>query len=176
MVVGVAGAQIAPEAMKVAECDEGSGVKLDTDEGSGEHTVLIAQFPALRAIASQVRRSGMRARLDGSGARTYIDALLESANEFLVSSSTATAALTLALDKHFELQSKGPRTKRDRDSSESESASESESSSEDSDSARRKVSPLLPRLPRRPSLSGDRPSSAAAQEEEGVFGQEGQAF
>lgn len=154
VVVGVAGAQMAPDTMKVAECDEGSGVKLETDEGPAEHTVLISQFPALRAISAQVRRSGMRARLGGAGARTYVDALLESATEFLVTRPTATAALTMALDKHLELQSKSTGssgTKHGRDSgSESESSSESESENGDSSSSRRKVGlpspPFLTRL------------------------------
>lgn len=41
VVVGVAGAQMAPVDMKTAECDLDGGVKLDTDTSGDEQTVLI---------------------------------------------------------------------------------------------------------------------------------------
>ncbi|KAL3932410.1 MAG: hypothetical protein SGPRY_000718, partial [Prymnesium sp.] len=78
--------------MKVSDCDAGSGVKLGERAGEEQNTVLIAQFPLLRALATQVRRCGQNAGLDGYGARRYIDAILDDANEGMNRESlTATA-------------------------------------------------------------------------------------
>lgn len=113
-----------------------------------------SQFNALRSISTLVRRPGARALLDGSGARTYVDALLESTNELLVTRSTVTAALTQALDnKHLELQSKSTGTSKAKRSRDSDSGSESGSKSGSSvSSGSRKASTPALVSPRKPLL------------------------
>ena len=150
VIISIAGAQVAPKQMKVDKCDEQSGVRLleDTREDD-EDSVLIAQYPALRSISAQIRRVGQKAKLDGHGARLFVDAILADATNCLVQGCTVTASLENALRGHYEMQasngrrsSSHKRSRRSRSrSSASGSESDGEATSSGSEASSRKVVP-----------------------------------
>lgn len=148
VIISIAGAQVAPKQMKVDTCDEQSGVRLLEDKREDdEDTVLIAQYPALRSISAQIRRVGQKAKLDGHGARLFVDAILADATNCLVQGCTVTASLENALRGHYEMQasngrrsSSHKRSRRSRSrSSASGSESDGEATSSGSEASSRKV-------------------------------------
>ena len=147
VIIAIAGAQMAPSHMKVDTCDLGSGIKLPEDETTVEQdTILIAQYPVLRSISAQIRRVGQRAKLDGYGARLFVDAIIADATNCLVQGCTVTAALENALRGHYEMQagrgrrsSGRKRSRRSRSVSSSSVESNEEDSSSGSDVSSEKV-------------------------------------
>ncbi|KAL3916269.1 MAG: hypothetical protein SGPRY_006895 [Prymnesium sp.] len=137
VIIAIAGAQMAPSHMKVDTCDLGSSIKLPEDETTADQdTILIAQYPVLRSISAQIRRVGQRAKLDGYGARLFMDAIIADATNCLVQGCTVTAALENDRRGHYEMQAgRGCRSSGRKRSRRSRSVSSSSAESDEEDSS-----------------------------------------